>query len=130
MKNAIICAILLVMAAPSFCQETKPSKPVTREDYLEKSKHQKSTAWILLGGGTALIGTGLLIGDRQQSSFDQAATGAIIAIIGFLSAIGSIPLFIASGKNHRKGLSLSFKNETAPPLLKGYIVSANFKINL
>jgi hypothetical protein len=33
--------------------------------------------------------------------------------------LGSIPLFLASGRNKRKAMSLSFKNETAPQLLKG-----------
>ena len=34
-------------------------------------------------------------------------TGAAIATVGLLSSIGSIPLFIASGKNKRKALSVS-----------------------
>ena len=56
-----------------------------------------------MGGGSALIITSLLIGNRKESSFGDAGTGAIIGITGFLAATaGSIPLFIASSRNKRK----------------------------
>jgi len=70
--------------------------------YIKKSKSQKTTAWVFLSGGVVLMGTGLLIGNRESSSFDDAATGVIIGGIGFLSALGSIPFFVASGASKRK----------------------------
>jgi hypothetical protein len=78
---------------------------------------------------------GSLIGNREESSFSEASAGAVIAGIGVLSAIGSIPFFIASGKNKRKGMSLSFKNETAPQFFKRNFTSRSypsvaFKISL
>jgi len=99
--------LLLAMPATSFCQKANDSVPVVKTDYLAKSKNQKTAAWVLLGGGTALIGAGFLIGDSKNSSFDDAATGAVLGGIGVLSAIGSIPLFIASGKNKKKALNMS-----------------------
>jgi len=115
MKKIMVYFLLLAMPASSFCQKTNDSVPVVKTDYLAKSKNQKTAAWVLLGGGAALIGTGFLIGDSENSSFDDAATGALLAGIGVLSAIGSIPLFIASGKNKRKALTMSanFKIENA-----------------
>lgn len=115
MKKIMIYFLLLAMPAASFCQKTNDSVPAVKTDYLTKSKNQKSAAWVLLGGGTALIGAGFLIGDSKNSTFDDAATGAILAGIGVLSAIGSIPLFIASGKNKRKALNMSanFRMENA-----------------
>lgn len=88
--------------------------PSLQTDYLQKSKHQKSAAFSLLGGGSALIITGLLIGNNKNSSFSDAATGGIVGGIGLLSAIGSIPLFIASAKNKRKANTATtfFKIET------------------
>lgn len=135
MKRIFIFTMMLILSGTSFSQQINPSPTMTREDYLKKSKNQKTAAWVLLGGGTVLIGTGFLIGDRKESSFDDAATGGIIAGIGVLSAIGSIPLFIASGRNKRKGLSLSFKNETVPQIHKTAIVyqvipSLTLKISL
>ena len=83
-------------------------------DYLQKSKRQKSAAFSFLGGGSALIITGLLIGNRKNSSFGDAATGAIVGGLGIVSVIGSIPLFIASGKNKRRANAATtfFKIET------------------
>ena len=122
MKKITICTMLLIIATATFSQ-SMPSPALTKQDYLKKSKNQKTAVWVLLGGGTVLIGTGFLIGASEESSFDDAATGGIIAAVGVLSAIGSIPLFIASGKNKRKAASLSFKNEMTPQLLKNSFVS-------
>ena len=107
MKKVIVYAMFLFMTTSAFSQQTNPSQPLTRQDYLTKSKNQKTGAWVLLGGGAVLIGTGLLIGNREESSFDDAATGAVVGVVGVLSLIGSIPLFIASGRNKRKAINVS-----------------------
>ena len=116
MKKSILYFLLLALPAASFCQQSNDSVPVIKTDYLVKSKNQKTAAWVLLGGGVALIGTGFLVGDGKNSTFDDAAAGAFLAGIGVLSAIGSIPLFIASGKNKRKAMNASafIKLETVP----------------
>ena len=54
--------VFISFTAPSFAQQTDTVKPMARQDYLDKSKRQKTTAWVLLGGGAALIAIGLLIG--------------------------------------------------------------------
>jgi hypothetical protein len=107
MKKVVVFTMLLFTATNSFCQKKNAGEPLSRQDYLVKSKNQKTAAWVLLGGGAVLIGTGLLIGDRKESSFDDAATGGIIGIAGALSMITSIPLFIASGLNKRKAMDVS-----------------------
>jgi len=104
MKKRMIYFLLLTLPLTSFCQKTNDTIPEIKTHYLVKSKNQKTAAWVLLGGGTALIGVGFLIGDNKNSTFDDAATGAVLGVIGFLSAVGSIPLFIASGKNKRKAM--------------------------
>jgi len=120
MKKNIIYFLLLALPAASFCQKTNDSVPVIKTDYLVKSKNQKTAAWVLLGGGVALIGAGFLIGDSKNATFDDAGTGVVLGGIGFLSAVGSIPLFIASGKNKRKAMKASafIKLETVPLLQK------------
>jgi len=114
MKIITMLAMLLIIGAATFCQQTNSSPALTKQDYLQKGKHQKTGAWILLGGGSALAITGLLI--NNQASFDNAGTTAIVAGVGVLSMIGSIPLFIASGRNKRKAMTAStfFKIETVP----------------
>lgn len=120
MKKNLIYFLLLALPTASFCQTTNDSVRVIKTDYLVKSKNQKTAARVLLGGGVALIGTGFLVGDGKNSTFDDAAAGALLAGIGVLSAIGSIPLFIASGKNKRKAMKASafIKMDTAPLLQK------------
>ena len=43
MKCLILYAVALAIASSSYCQKT----PLTRDDYLRKSKHAKTAAWIL-----------------------------------------------------------------------------------
>jgi len=116
MKKVITYVLLLAMPAITFCQKTNDSVPAVETDYLVKSKNQKTAAWVLLGGGVALMGAGYLIGDSKNATFDDAGTGVVLAGIGFLSTIGSIPLFIASGKNKRKAMkaTASIKMKTMP----------------
>ena len=122
MKKNIIYLLLLALPATSFCQKTNDTVPVVKTDYLIKSKNQKTAAWVLLGGGTALIGVGFLIGDSKNATFDDAGTGVVLGGIGFLSAVGSIPLFIASGKNKKKAMKATtfIKMETAPSFQKQF----------
>jgi hypothetical protein len=107
MKKMIFFMMLLIWASTSFSQQTNLPQKMTREDYLAKSKRQHSGAWVLLGGGAALILVGDLVGNNKNSSFGDAGTGVIVAGIGVLSMLGSIPLFIAAGKNKRRGNALS-----------------------
>ena len=128
MKKSILYFLLLALPAASFCQQTNDSVPVIKTDYLVKSKNQKTAAWVLLGGGVALIGAGFLIGDSKNATFDDAGTGVVLGGIGFLSAVGSIPLFIASGKNKRKAMKASafIKLETVPLLQKQSFVQNSY----
>ena len=117
MKRYFTTTLLLFFAISVFSQEVK-----NKEYYQAKSKRQKTGAKVMLIGGAALIGAGFLIGDRKESSFDDAATGAIIGGIGFGLMIGSIPVFIASGKNKRKAASLSFNNIPIPQIKNSSMV--------
>lgn len=118
MKKNLTTAVLLLLAFSVFSQEVAKNK----EYYSAKSKRQKSGAKVMLIGGAALVGTGFLIGDRKESSFDDAATGVIIGGVGVLLMIGSVPVFIASSKNKRKAMSLSFKNVPIPQIKNSSMV--------
>lgn len=134
MKKIIVFALLLMVSVVSFSQPTTET-PMVKTDYLQKSKNQKTTAWVLLGGGAGFILVGVLIGNGKEASFDDVGTGVVLGGIGALSMLGSIPLFIASGKNKRKAMSMSFKNEMIPQLQNGSFVnrsipSLSLKISL
>jgi hypothetical protein len=86
----------------------------TGEYYLQKSKNQKTAAWIILGGGIALSFVGIVGVSANYNIFEETSTQdtyAAITLVGTGLALGSIPLFIASGRNHRKAATFSFKNE-------------------
>jgi len=126
----MIYFLLLALPATSFCQMTNDSAPVVKTDYLQKSKNQKTAAWVLLGGGTVLMGTGALIGSGQNASFGDAGTGVVLGGIGFLATIGSIPLFIASGKNKRKANNITgkIKMEGSPSFQNHSLVNKSFPV--
>ncbi|MBK8711572.1 MAG: hypothetical protein IPL97_06860 [Niastella sp.] len=106
MRKYFIWAILLLMATSTFCQQKELSQSLTKTDYLQKSKKQKTAAWSLLGGGFAL-GVGAIILD-VSSDWTKSETPYLVAIYtGCASMIGSIPLFIASARNKRKAMDVS-----------------------
>ena len=149
MKKIIVFTLLLIVSATSFSQQTTPSPALTKQDYLKKSKGQKTAAWVLLGGGFACTVTGYVIVKNSLTSGDNFfgisyntgeldkdfVAGEIIFFTGAAAMLGSIPLFIASSRNKRKAMSLSFKNETIPQLQKNSFVysavpSLTLKISL
>jgi hypothetical protein len=145
MKKIIIFTMLLIISVASFSQQTTATPPAVKTDYLKKSKNQKTAAWILMGGGSVLAAVGFVvilneavteIGNIFETTPQKTSnTGEILFYPGIAAMAGSIPLFIASHRNKKKGLSLSFKNETAPLLQKNsfvnhFVPSLTLKISL
>jgi hypothetical protein len=116
MKQAFILFLLVSLVVRCSGQQTTPAASI-QSHYLKKSKNQKTAAWILLGGGAALFTAGMLIpkGEEQWDTYygwpmkenKNDGIKAALGLTGVLSMAGSIPLFIASGKNKRRALSLS-----------------------
>ena len=67
MKNITILLFLAILMLQSQGQLTKP---LTKEDYLRKGKNQKTTAWVLLIGGTEATTIGVAV--ALSGSVDQA----------------------------------------------------------
>lgn len=117
----IIFVLLVMISVNSFCQQTKTSQPLTREDYLKKSKHQNTAAWFLVVGGASLLTTGLVInkGDLIQeyfigrSDYKNSGIKSFLTVTGISLMSGGIYLFISSARNKEKGMSASagFKME-------------------
>ena len=138
MNRFTIFLLLMVIAASSFSQQTSNPQSLTKEDYFKKSAHQKTAAWILLGGGAAFTTVGLAIGSNRViyeigASFDGKhdggfTTGAVFFYTGIASMLGSIPLFIAASKNGRKARSMtaSFKMENRLFLQQASISQARY----
>ena len=142
MKKIITCTVILAFSATSFCQQNVQKQSLTKTDYLQKSKKQKTVAWILLGGGATLVLTGIIIpkGDLVQegwyfNSYENDGVKGTFQLAGIVSMLGSIPFFRASKRNNKRAMSFAFKNETATQLVKNNLVcrplpSLNLKISL
>lgn len=79
--------------------------------YLQKSKNQITTAWILLGTGTAMIIGGAATFESTWNDDSSSATdaGGVVLLAGVIVDLVSIPFFISAGKNKRKVASFSLK---------------------
>lgn len=123
MKKIILALAVSLVLQQAFSQmrDTSTVKENHQVDYqslFQKAKHQKTAAWILLGGGTglAIIGMAIISGEAGEKLTNDFATifslglytapepkhsaaGPILAITGSGVILGSIPLFIASAKN-------------------------------
>ena len=124
MKNLTICIALLVSLSTSYCQEDS----VKYEDYFKKSKRQKTTAWVLLGAGVALITTGLLLQsyDNDLNNLTQDITGIGIGGAGIVCTLISVPVFLASTRNKRKAAALSLKIDKTTQLQNNTIVRIQY----
>ena len=85
------------------------SQPKAKQNFLERSKNQKTTAWILLGTGVAAIITGAII-DNSVKEDKQSYTGGFIEVGGIICTLTSIPFFISSSKNKKRAIKLTFNN--------------------
>lgn len=116
-------AFLMGLYSQTIAQE------MSKQDYLDKSRKQKTTGFILAGGGVVLgiIGSAIISEDADNCATVYGCSAVIIefgsghalVIIGVLAAAGSIPFFISSGKNARKAAQISFKNE--PTYIPKYV---------
>ena len=86
------------------------SQPKAKEYFLERSKKQNTTAWILLGTGAAAIVTGAIIDNAPRD--EQSFTGGFIEIGGILCTLTSIPYFLSSAKNKKRARTLTINNRS------------------
>jgi hypothetical protein len=136
--RSIFCVMAIIVVFTAACQQTDTKSPAVKDGLLKKSRNQHKAAFIMLGGGAVLMATSFIIpqGDYEGLQPDPI-TGisekhkndgikAAFGVTGFLSMVGSIPLFIASSKNKKKAMRLSFKNETVPQLYTNTRVQKTF----
>ena len=100
MKKIILFTILLIVTITSFSQQTDPSQPLTKQDYLRKSKSQKTAGFVFLGIGAGCIA----IAAPGNVSFDVLP---ILVIGGGAAVVSSILLFSAARRNKKKAMKMS-----------------------
>ena len=96
-----ICALSLIM------QATAQEQPVVKDGqyYLTKSNNQKTTAWIMLGAGVAMMAGGFIMSENTDDWTDF--NGVFVFIAGVPVSLASIPLFISSGNNKAKAAAMA-----------------------
>jgi hypothetical protein len=120
MKQIAICTILLILSMSSFSQCTNPAHTLTKADYLQKSKNQKTTAWIMLGGGNVMSVVGLSTFNLAGSADGEVnnTPSTVLFFTGVAAMFGSLPFFHAAKRNRNKAMSVSFKCRSFPQLQK------------
>jgi hypothetical protein len=129
MKKAISLCLLFAFATTSFSQQIVQKQSSTQTDYLNKSKHQKATGWVLLAGGTVVLA--ITAAASAGIDFYHKKSFPIVPVcIGGAMMAGSIPLFIASGRNKRKAKAASaFLNmEKFPVLQRASVINQSFPV--
>ncbi len=114
MKKLTGLILLVATWSISFSQmKDTTSAQRLKEDYLNKSKRQRTTGFVLLGIGAALTITGVLvINNNSDDILDpndvvNTTAGAGVFLIGVVSSVASIPFFISSYSNNKKAMKYS-----------------------
>lgn len=115
------------------------AQQLTKQDYLQKSKNQKTFAWILTGGGAAMVIGGLTLMAAQPDYVDSETIGLALVGGGAAAITGGIILFSSAKKNEQKGnalaIQLHLKVENAktyrdPRRINNYYPALAFNIDL
>lgn len=127
-KNVILSIIFFSISVVTFSQQNEPTQQLTKQDYLRKSKRQKTVGYVCIG----ITATCAAIVATRNASEEVLQ---VVVISGLASAITSIPFFIASCKNKRNAVSLSFNIKQSQRLQKNIIAnkqipSLTIKLNL
>src|SRR6478735_7400526 len=104
MKKSTFFLAMIMISLVSFAQHTNEKKPLDKSYYLDLSKSQKKTAWLLVinhANNSNDFSTGL----------NQGLGGLLVTTVGASGVLGGIGLFIISGQNARKAATLSLNNQ-------------------
>lgn len=83
------------------------SQVKTKEYFFEKSKNQKTTAWILLGAGAGAIITGAIMDNANKDNEYQSYTGGFVEIGWIVCTLTGITFLISSLINKRRTIKLT-----------------------
>ena len=114
------------LAFSSLAQErNNPDSIVLPKDYAKLSRDQKTAGIVCLGI------TGVMVAIAAKGKIDFA-TLSTVAEVGFVTALTSIPFFIASGRNKRKArfMLTSQKIAFSLPNEDRYITNITLKLPL
>jgi hypothetical protein len=127
-KTFFTAGLVLLFAANCF------SQAALKTDYLQKSKNQKTAAWVLLGFGAALDIAGIITtasnANKEFNFTDPESVnhGGEIALyaVGTACLAGSLTLFILSKNNKKKALSVGIEPVQFRQLKKTSFYTLNY----
>lgn len=90
--------MLLYGAVSSYGQQTAPTPISPQEEYLRKSRSQKTGAWLLIGAGLVITA---VTAANATSDIMEPTSNAGLYIAG-AGVCGSAVLFVAAARNKRK----------------------------
>ena len=129
MRKIFFVVFSMLFSISLFSQKTEPTHQLSKQDYLRKSKNQKTAAWILTAGGGAMVVTGLVFISSNWDYFDAKGIGTGLLIGGAAAVTGGIILFNASKRNKqnatRPGVTFNLKMENAK-LVRNTTLKNNF----
>ena len=133
MKHLLLFLCLAVGILAS-AQTADTLVPGTRAYHYKKSKENKTGAFVMLVGGTALTATAIAIAAPGNVNFDDL--GAVVAMgsVGAAIALGSIPVFNAAAKHKRKAATASVLLQQVPLVKispgRGVVTAFSIKVGL
>lgn len=108
--------------------QTPISPAISKDYYVQKSKNQKTIAWIILGSGLGIAAAGGIVQLNEETNrnggWDLDFRGTWIAIAGGGVGLFSIPFFISSAKNARKSMSVLLSNTQIILPQQGYLIQS------
>ena len=102
-------------------QVINPGQPLTREDYLIKSKNQKSAGGVLAIGGTVvslvgitMLGSNILVDyPNSQEVKNRETTGLVLLSAGGAAIVSGIIFLTASKRNRRKAATIELQQQNS-----------------
>jgi hypothetical protein len=123
MKKIILFFACFLLISKTYCQvlpDSTSKENFTKVNYLQKSKNQKTGAWVLASAGVVIFA---ITGITASNNLDFSATRtkhkyAVPIGLSIACVAASIPLFIAAGRNKSKARQVAayFKMENIPIL--------------
>lgn len=109
MKKVVLMVSLLCIAILASGQGVQDSI-ISKENYLQKSKNIRTTAWILLAGGSAMMVTGLIV-TGSDFLFPETQTGSNLIVGGLFIDLVSIPFFVSASEKARRAAAISLNTQ-------------------
>ncbi len=110
MKKIILSLLLSLFVTISFGQ-AMPTQKDSRDHFLKRAKNQRTIAWVLLGGGTALLFGGAITSVNVYGFSDRLHFWDYVLITGLAADITSIPFFLSAHHNKKRAAEVAFTNQ-------------------